>query len=291
MKSVSAKRSLLLLPLTLAGGFFLNSCEQEGADIYCSFYPIYYVVRSLTPSHISVENVTPSGVEPHDYEPSAVKIAKMSESKAVFVNGLSFENWISSSSPIGEKIHPVSQGIGTIKIDGVDDPHIWLNPLNLKIEAGNVMEILIELYPQEEESIQSLYEDFVDQMDELDAELEAASALIENKNIVTSHAAFGYFAEAYGFNQIHLNGLSPDEEPTAKEIETIIEAIERYGIKTIYYEEEVSSDIAEAIASSTGCATMTLNPLETLSPERLEEGDDYLSIMRENMKNLQEGQA
>lgn len=269
----------------------IPSCSTAPkADIYCSFYPIYEIASRLVPSSVSVGNVTPAGVEPHDYEPSAIAIAKMSEAKAIFVNGLSFESWTNSSSSLSENIHVVTDGITVHQIDGEDDPHVWLNPLNLLIEATNIVTILEDLYPSEKTSIAQSLANFVESVESLDEELQTIASSIENKYVVTSHAAFGYFCEHYGFTQIYLNGLSPDEEPSAKEIESIIQAVDEYGIKTIYYEEEVNNDIATRIAEMTGCQTMTLNPIETLSQERIDNGYDYFSVMRENMQNILKGQ-
>lgn len=283
------KKSPLLLAISLIS--LLPSCSSaEGVDIYCSFYPIYDFAKRLVPASVTIENITPSGVEPHDYEPSATKIAKMTESKAVFVNGLSFESWANSSSSLSEKIHVVTEGITTQKIEGATDPHVWLNPLNALIEAKNMVSVLTDLYPANKSEIEESYASFEESVTTLDSELKAIADSIPNKYIVTSHAAFGYFCEHYGFTQIYLNGLSPDEEPSAKEIESIIQAVEDYGINTIYYEEEVNNDIASEIAKMTGCQTMTLNPLETLSQERIDNGDDYLSVMRENMQNVLKGQ-
>lgn len=289
MKNGLIKSAFLLISVGICSSF-LSSCAEQGADIYCSFYPIYDIAKRLTPSSIAINNVTPAGVEPHDYEPSATKIAQMSEAKAIFINGLSFESWALSNSPIYEKLHTVTDGIDTQSIDGTIDPHVWLNPLNLLIEAENIVTVLEDLYPSEKEEIDEALASFKEQVQSLDEELAFAASKVSNKYIVTTHAAFGYFCERYGFTQIYLNGLSPDEEPSAKEIESIIEAVEEYGIKTIYYEEAVSNEIASKIANMTGCQTMTLNPLETLSEERISNGDDYFSVMRENMENIAEGQ-
>lgn len=272
---------LALSPLSLA------SCNVSGADIFCSIYPIYEMVRSIAGSAFTVETVTPSGSEPHDYSPSAAQVARMQDARAVFINGLHFEPWGDSYASTSNNVYTVTEGIQTMTVEGTTDPHVWLNPKNMMIEAQNVLSTLINLSPSNEDMFRANYDTYINNLSKLDVELKADSVSVQNKYIVTAHAAFGYFCDAYGLTQIHLSGLSPDQEPSAKALEDILKAVSDYNINTIFYEEATSSSVADYIARETGCKTSTLNPLET-TPSRNETtvNRDYLSIMKENMANI-----
>lgn len=272
---------LTLFPISLA------SCNVTGADIFCSIYPIYEMVHSIAGSAFTVETVTPTGTEPHDYSPSAAQVARMQDARAVFVNGLNFEPWVESYANTSSNIYTITSGIQTLTVDGTTDPHVWLNPKNMMIEAENVLSTLINLAPAHEDMFRANYDTYITSLDKLDVELKADSVSVQNKYIVTAHAAFGYFCDAYGLTQIHLSGLSPDQEPSAKALEDILKAVNDYNINTIFYEEAASSSVADYIARETGCKTSTLNPLETTpSTNETTVNRDYLSIMKENMVNI-----
>ncbi|MDO5330683.1 MAG: zinc ABC transporter substrate-binding protein [Bacillota bacterium] len=283
---MKAKLLLLALPLILLP---LSSCSQSGESggIYASFYPIYEFASLVAGDEVKVYNLTPAGSEPHDYTPTAKTVAGLYDADVILVNGLGLENWVDSlPSQLSEKTHEVTAGIETLQIDGQDDPHVWLDPENAITEMENIYEILCSLYPEKEAVFATNLANAMSDFQQLDARLSQIAESTENKYILTSHAAFGYLCQAYGFTQIYLSGLSPDDEPTASALEDIIAAVKEYGIGTVFYEEAVSSEVAEAIASQTGCKTETLNPLETLSQDALDEGDNYSSVMTDNLNKI-----
>ena len=108
---------------------------------------------------------------------------------------------------------------------------------------------------------------------------------LENRYLVVSHAAFAYLCQDYDLVQISVNGLSPDQEPTAKDMEKILSAVKEYHISTIFYEELVSDEISKKIAEETGAKTEMLSPLEGMSEEDMKT-KDYLSVMRENYDKI-----
>jgi zinc transport system substrate-binding protein len=104
--------------------------------------------------------------------------------------------------------------------------------------------------------------------------------------IVTSHAAFGYLAERFGLQQESISGLSPEAEPTPDRLAELKALVERDGVTTIFTEELVSPKVAETVAQETGATTAILNPLESLTPDEVSAGDDYASVMQQNLREL-----
>ena len=123
-------------------------------------------------------------------------------------------------------------------------------------------------------------------MDELNKEFQTELAACTNRKIVVSHDAFSYLSNRYSFEIINIAGLSPEEEPSAKTLTEISNTVTENGIKYIFYETLVSSDLANTIADETGASTLVLNPLEGLTPEEISNGENYVSIMRNNLNNL-----
>jgi zinc transport system substrate-binding protein len=122
--------------------------------------------------------------------------------------------------------------------------------------------------------------------DALDLKAKAAFEHLSNRYLVTSHAAFGYFAARYNLTQVALNGISPEDSPSPKEVEEVIATIRAYDVKTIYGEEMVSDSILSSIKEATGAEMKELYTIES----RPEEGElDYIAMFESNIMTIQEG--
>jgi zinc transport system substrate-binding protein len=263
-----------------------TATNSEGLSIYTSFYPVYDFTKRILKGHGTVTNITPAGSEPHDYELTADNVKGMENADAIFVNGLNLEPWLSSlTSSLSAKVFTVTTGITTRDIEGAVDPHVWLNPINAISELANIKNELITLDPNNSSDYEANYWDAMTLFEALDSSFESISGEFTNKYIVVSHAAFGYLCDRYGLDQIYVDGLSPDDEPSAEDISKIIDAVNTYHINTIFYEELISSEISDKIAEETGAKTEVLNPLEGLSADELET-EDYSSVMIDNFRKL-----
>lgn len=274
--------------ISLFPSFFLTSCDASGevSSVYVSFYPLYEFVSCIVGDVYPVVNITPPGGEPHEQELSVKTLKGISGAKAVFVNGLGLEEWIDDvPSYLSDKIFTVTNDVDPRYEDGTIDPHVWLNPLNAIKMVESACETLMEIDEENEDVFRLNADSLIERLMALDSELMASAEPLAQKTICVSHAAFGYLTDRYGFTQLAINGLSPEEEPTSSGIALIIEAVSIYGISTVFYEENVSSKIAETIAKETGCQTDTLNPIETLSEEEMG-NEDYFSLQRENMAKI-----
>jgi zinc transport system substrate-binding protein len=123
-------------------------------------------------------------------------------------------------------------------------------------------------------------------LDALDSAFKEALRSLANKDIVVSHEAYGYLCAAYGLNQVGIMGLSPDSEPDPARMAEIIGFVNANRVKVIFFEELVSPKVAEAIANATGAQTAVLSPIEGLSDAQRAAGDDYFSVMRQNLAAL-----
>ena len=273
---------LLLLPMT---GCFSNGDSSN--TIYTSFYPVYEFTSRIVGDKFNVVNITPAGVEPHDFEISAKQLANLYDSKALFINGLGLEHWYNSlNSKITSKTYEVSKDIPTRKQNNIVDPHIWLNPLYAIKEMTNITSYMSEIDPDNKAYYEANLLKATNEFTTLDEYLLNEVATFTNKNILVNHAAFGYMCDRYGLNQIYVSGLEPEEEPSPQVIAEIIKKVDEYQINTIFTEELASSEVSEAIARQCNIKTDTLNPLEGLKKEQLENGDNYIAVMKDNFKRL-----
>src|SRR5262249_58629723 len=122
----------------------------------------------------------------------------------------------------------------------------------------------------------------------LDAEYRQGLSHCERRELVTSHAAFGWLAARYGLEQVPLEGLTPEAEPSAKDIERLVETVRRTGATTVFAETLLSPKLAETVAREAGVKTAVLDPLEGIGKDELAQGADYFTVMRANLAALRE---
>src|SRR5699024_11893769 len=108
----------------------------------------------------------------------------------------------------------------------------------------------------------------------------------KNKHILVSHAAYGYWEDRYGIEQISINGLSSSSEPSQKELTKIIQETEKHNLQYILFEENTSNRVSEIIRDEIGAKTITIHNLEVLTEKDIENNEDYLSLMRSNLDTL-----
>lgn len=167
---------------------------------------------------------------------------------------------------------------------GKYDPHVWLNPLNVSEIGDKIAETMAKIDPKNADTYKANAATLDNQMKSLDSDFDAGLANCEIKTFITNHAAFGYLAHRYHLEHIGISGLSTEEEPSPARIEEIHKLATASKVTTIFYEQAVSSKVAETIASDLGLDTDVLDPVETLSDKS--KGKDYAEVMRSNLTSL-----
>ena len=281
----------ITITLSIFSLLFINSCKNENNDntIYTSFYPIYDFTSKIVGDKYKVINITPSGEEPHDFEPTPKDIEKLYDSDALLINGLNMEPWLDSApKEIKNKAYVVTDSIITRKENNVLDPHVWLSIKNARIELKNIYEYILKLDPINKDYYENNYNEYDKKFADLQTDYKESLKDLTKPYLVTSHAAFGYLCDEFGLTQLYLSGLEPDATPTAKDIEKIINAVNKYKITTIFYEEMVGPEIANKIANETGVKCEVLCTLESLTKDEINNKEDYLTKMYDNLTKIKE---
>lgn len=277
--------------------------EETGYElsVVASFYPLQWLAQQVGGEHVEVSSLTPPGAEPHDLELTPIAVGAIVDADVVaFLSGFqpAVDDAVEESSgklfdaaesaALSLRITPNEDGGQVAQEAGAVDPHFWLDPLRLAdvadafaISLGEVDSPNAELYAANARALR-------DKLEALDVQFSKALADCAETNLVTSHNAFGYLAERYGFEQVSITGFTPEEEPSPSDIAAVTDYVEANDVTTIYFETLVSSAIAETIAAETAAAAMVLDPIEGLSDES--EGSDYLEVMESNLATLQAGQ-
>lgn len=283
--------------------------ESEGRPIvYSSFFPIYDLTSKIGGQMIDSRQLIPDGVAAHDYDPSSQDMVMLEEADMLVINGANMEGWADSLvASLSNDIYlcDSSEGISLIEGHSHDhdhgheeddhdhslDPHTWTSPRNAMTQAQNIKDALAEIDPENEAYYQDNLDLVLEELSKLDEEYEEAISSFSKKDLVISHEAFGYLAHDYGLNQIGIEALVPESEPSPDRMAQIIDTINSSDIDTIYYESNKNDSVMEAIQRETGAQILKLDTLEVISQEDLENGEDYFSLMRRNLDQLKKGLA
>ena len=199
------------------------------------------------------------------------------------------EPWLDSApKEIKNKAYVVTDSIITRKENNVLDPHVWLSIKNARIELKNIYEYILKLDPINKDYYENNYNEYDKKFADLQTDYKESLKDLTKPYLVTSHAAFGYLCDEFGLTQLYLSGLEPDATPTAKDIEKIINAVNKYKITTIFYEEMVGPEIANKIAKETGVKCEVLCTLESLTKDEINNKEDYLTKMYDNLTKIKE---
>jgi zinc transport system substrate-binding protein len=272
--------AVVLLVLVLAGCGGSSASSQE--TIVAAFYPLAWAAEQVAGGRDRVVNLTPPGAEPHDIELTPKDVQRVKDAELVLYLGDGFmpslEAAVSGSARAldllqGQKLRPGGED------GGESDPHVWLAPARYE---RIVREIAHEL------ARPAAARPIVARLRRLDREYRTGLARCQRREIVTSHAAFGYLADAYGLRQVALTGVTPEAEPSPKALEGLVREVERLKATTVFFETLVSPRLAETVARESGARTAALNPIEGLTETELKSGADYFSVMRRNLGALRE---
>jgi zinc transport system substrate-binding protein len=293
MRSGIVLTLLVLLAATACGGG--SDDGGSGENVIAAFYPIAYAAERIAPD-ADVENLTPAGAEPHDLELSPRTVEEIEDADTVLYFGAGFMPALEETVDdhegavdllAGEQLMAATEAHRHDEPAHADeeaerDPHVWLDPNRYAAIAGKIADALGD--PDAADAL-------VGDLEELDAEYRDGLAACERRQIVTSHAAFTYLADAYDLEQIPLTGVSPEAEPSARALEELVAEVREEGATTVFFETLVSPELAETVAREADAETAVLNPLEGLTEEEIEDGADYFTIMRENLAALRKALA
>ncbi len=266
-----------------------DSGDEDGGrtSVVAAFYPLAFAAERIGGAAVDVTNATPPGAEPHDVELSPRDVEEIRDADVVLYLGGGFQPAFEDAVEGADgALVDVLAGLpllgrpeaGTEDADArVRDPHVWLDPSRYARIARRIGGALDR---------PAAAERFASRLQALDAEFEHGLAGCERRTLVTSHAAFAYLAGRYGLEEVALSGLAPEAEPTPQDLERTIDRVRDTGATTVFVEPLVSPRLAETVAREAGVETATLDPVEGLTSDQLDKGEDYFSVMRDNLAAL-----
>ncbi|RDW20925.1 metal ABC transporter solute-binding protein, Zn/Mn family [Oceanobacillus chungangensis] len=308
MKSLYKLLPLLFIGLLVTGCTSASNdmpSSNDNLTVYTTIYPIQYIVEQIGGDSLTVKSVYPPGVDAHTYEPTSKDMTDIAESDAFIYLGAGMESFAQTAAGALEKQdvllmeigkhEELFQSSGSTEHDhedehehhhGDQDPHIWIDPLRMIEMAAIIKDELITLNPDEETAYTDNFAALKEDLLQLDQQFTETLESKENKKILVSHAAFGYWEERYGIEQISVNGISSSSEPSQKELTEIIDQAKEYNLDYILFEQNSSNRVSEVIQNEIGAEVLTIHNLSVLTDEDIANNEDYLSLMTYNLEIL-----
>ncbi len=297
------KTSLVIGILLLA--LFMFGCSQvsqeqkeEKLDVVVSILPQKAFVNAIGGDFVNVKELIPPGGSPATYEPKPSDLALVEKADIYFrIGHIPFEKShvdkfvglnpdmkvVDTSVNVqlrhfgeheehtheheeGEEMHESHEEEGHDH-EGVD-PHIWLSPMQVKKQVDIIAQTLSQEDPANANTYSSNAEKFKKELDDLHSEIESEFDELKTDKLMVFHPAWGYFADEYGLEQIAIE--QSGKEPTAQELQHIVEEAKEEEIKVIFIQSQFNKEIAESVAEEVGAVVVSIDPLS----------EDYINNLR-----------
>ena len=258
-----------------------------------TIYPLYSVVQEVGGDKVQLNNLIPFGTEPHEFEPTPQDMVTLSKSDLFITSSSVMEPWakkIVQANKLQDITVDMSKFV-TIKThksfeDGkFFDPHYWLSFDNYIKMIEETKSLLMQKDSANSEIYAKNANNYLKKVKALQAKYEALKSC-KNKKVIVNHDAFGYLSDDYGITQYSVAGMSPDEQPSAKQIAQLIKIAKKEHIHAVFFEEFASDKVSKTIARESGATSKELSPAGNISKEAHRKNIGYLDIMEDNLKKL-----
>ena len=301
--ALTATALILIIAVFATAGIYLltqPSTPQTGTDtklnVIATFYPLYDFAQNVGGDKVTVTILVPETVDVHDFEPTPSSISAVSTADILIYNGVGLEPWIAgivSASDNPDLVQvDTSQGITLLPVqqqfqsgNQTFDPHIWLNPVDAQQQIRNILQGLIQTDPADSQYFTQNANNYIAQLEELNQQAINATTATATNRFVTFHEAFSYFAHQYNITQVPILGPF-EEEPSAGDIQNVIEAIHQYHLRYVGYESLENPAISQSISTQTNALLIEMNPIEGLTDEQKTAGDNYITLMQQNIESI-----
>lgn len=302
--------------------------DVDKLTIYTTVYPLTYFTERIGGNLVQVKSIYPTGSNEHTFDPTQKDMMNLADADLFFYIGMGLEGFVDNAQKTlaneQVKLIATSNSVSDEELvqeqahedEGTDedahededehgheneavenhddhdhgdiDPHLWISPtISIKL-AKSIQDSLIEQDPANKETYTKNFDALQTELEALDAKFQEMANNVPNKTFFVSHAAFGYLAGAYGLEQVAIAGLNSQDEPSQKELTEIVELAKEKQIKTILFEQNVSSNLAKVIQSEVGAESGILHNLSVLTEEDIQNDETYFTLMEKNLTTLEE---
>lgn len=277
--------------------------------------PVTNFTKAVAGDRVEVTYLLPTNVGPHDYQAKPEDARTLAEADVLVTNGLGVEGYLNSlianANNQNLKIVDTSRGVQTISNQvvagheptageeqaeakaeagghdhkGEFNPHIWLDPTRAIKQVENIRDGLTAADPEGKDTYTANAAAYIDKLKALDAEVATALKPYAGKEFVTYHDFAPYFAQRYNLKAEYLVGV-PEENPAPDDVRRVVNAAQASDLKALLIEPQAGEGAFSTLSKDLKVRVSAFDPIETSEPEGVQP-DYYLTVMRQNVKNLQ----
>ncbi len=296
--------------------------NSDAITVYTTVYPLTYFTQRIGGENVQVKSIYPAGSNEHSFDPTQKDMMALADADLFFYIGLGLEGFVDNAKKTlanedvtmiatADAVTDEDLAVSEVHEDdhteeeekfeeehtedeeghedhdhGEIDPHLWISPqLSIHL-AASIKDSLIKKDPKNEETYTKNYDALVNDLKQLDTDFKEMADTSSNKTFFVSHAAFGYLAQTYGLEQVAVAGLNSQDEPSQKELTEIVKLAKSMDIKTILFEQNVSSNLTKVIQNEIGAEALTMHNLGVLTPQDIDNNEDYFTLMEQNLDTL-----
>jgi zinc transport system substrate-binding protein len=281
-------RKITMVIVTLM--LLLSGCSSKATSVKpkyaATILPLYDALNEIGQDKIEAVLIVPPGASPHTFTVTPEQIKALEGTKAIFKNDFGLEEWIGTiaNNVSNSTVISVGDMFKQTVANHNGNPHIWLNPEFFVSESGVINDTLKENDPQNANFYESNFQNYKKGILDEAKKLKESLSTVQNKNIMTFHDAFPYFAEYFGLNIVGTVEQTPGKEPTPKEIVNLENIIRGKDVKVVFNEPQISQSLLNALVEDTGVKVLTLDPMENGDT-----GNTYIEVMDYNVNEILKG--
>jgi zinc transport system substrate-binding protein len=287
-----------------------DTAKKDGKlTVYTTIFPLADFAKKIGGDYVNVEAIYPPGADSHTFEPSQKQTVQIAKADLFVYNGAELEPFaekmekslkkenvkvVNASKDIElrtsseEEQHDHGDGHKEDEHHHDKDPHVWIDPTLAMKQAEKIKNALVELQPEHKKEFEKNFAALQTKFTDLDDQFKAVVANAKTKEILVSHAAYGYWEQRYGLKQIPIAGISASDEPSQKQLADITKTVKEHGLQYILFETFSTPKVASVIQKETGTKILRLNHLATISEDDAKNNKDYFALMEENVNTLKE---
>lgn len=289
----STIRRLLVAALLLVGCGATGSCDAGGGAaagdrgaIVVSIFPVADLVSRIAGPDVPVVTLLGPGASPATFDPTPAAVRRVERARLVVSVGGGLDAWTGDLLEMapGARSVVLLEGLPLLDDDGhgegTGNPHVWLDPVRTRdLLLPRVADAVRTAFPESGEEIDGRSRAVADSLTALDDEIRRATASLPHRAFVASHAAWTYYAERYGLDQVGVIHEHPGQESSPRELASLVRRARESGVPVVFRESQIPDVGARALADELGVPVVPLDPLG--GPD-LEGRDSYLAVLRYN---------
>lgn len=286
---------LLIIAVSLVVGCSDNNIknEEQKFNVVTSFYPMYIATANIMNGAEDTSLICLASPDVgclHDYQLTVKDMITLETADTFVVNGGGMESFLDKAVSTYPNLNVINASEGILEEheehheEGAEhnhdnNAHIWVSVSLYIKQVENICDKLKLANPQNAELYEENKIEYVKELETLKQEMESSLKDIENKNVVTFHEAFDFFAEEFGLNVVAVIEREPGTSPSAREVAKIIDKINAEDVDAIFVEPQYSKTAANTISVETNIPIFELDPIVSGKMEK----EEYVRIMKKNL--------